>query len=485
MEDAVAKLLGVDLLDARQLAALWHRRQLELGGFALGDQRSVQGLRIGRGDDAVDHGLPDHADLAVQLGDDGLQRGAVLRDGVGRVGEVDDRAVDQAQHVLLREHLAGDVLQQAGVHDVHADGQPEAVLLVLLPRRADVVVIVGLPRASTDGHANPAAAGSAPEPRREQAVLTEADRVVAVAALGLGALPELADGGDTGEVVVGHGRGMGVPRHDLAVVHDVAGVHGAGEHLLDVLPPPRSAVALAGEVGAPRRIDPFARQLLREALSAVAAIKVFGEQALHRLEVGAGVVGDDEATALHRVAEGRMSVLPLALFGLAAHPALDVARQLLGVPLGQPREDRPDQLAERLVASVGLGEGDHVDIRLVEGRERAQAVHHVPGHAGERPHIESVDPLQRDGALRLRVALGLRPAQQRLVRGPLLRGAPADPLIDEPQVVGNGHAVRGGATRDFLALLLDALVLARVRAAKVGGADDGHGGLRRGWIKLP
>jgi hypothetical protein len=190
-----------------------------------------------------------------------------LCDRVGRVGQLDSRAVDQRADVFLGEHLAGDEVQEARVHHVHADGQPEAVLLVLLPRRADVVVIVGLPRASADGDTHPPAARSAAQPRREQAVLAESDRVVPVAPLGLGTLAELPYGGDAYEVLVGDGGGMGVPRHDLAVVDDMAGGDTACEQLLDVFPPPRSAVALAGEIGATRRIDRFTGQLLGKALS--------------------------------------------------------------------------------------------------------------------------------------------------------------------------------------------------------------------------
>lgn len=152
---------------------------------------------------------------------------------------------------------------------------------------------------------------------------------MAVAALGLGALAQLPDRRDTRKVLVGDRGGVDVPRHDLAVVDDVARVHGAGEHLLDVFSPPGAAVALAGEVGATRRIDPFAGELLGEPFSAVTAVKVLSEHALHSLEVGHRVVRHHEPAGFKGVAERGVSILPVPTLCLAPHPADHVARQLL------------------------------------------------------------------------------------------------------------------------------------------------------------
>jgi len=298
---------------------------------------------------------------------------------------------------------------------------------------------------------------------------------VAVATLALGVLAELADGLNPSELVVGHGRGVGVAGDDLAVVDDVSRIHRAGEDLLEMLPVPGAAESLAGHVRTAGRLDSLARELLGEALPAVAAVEVLGEHPFDRLEVGHRVVRDHKPPGFEGVAERGVSVLPMSLFCLGVHPALHVAGQLLRVPLRQPREDRPDQLAEGLVAGVRLSQRDHVHVGLVERCEGLEAVHHVPGDAGEGPDIQAIHALDAHLAASKRgIALGLGGTEQGLVRDALLGRAPTDPLVDEPQVVGNGHAISGSATGDFLSLLLDALVLARVRTAKVSGADDGH-----------
>ena len=281
------------------------------------------------------------------------------------------------------------------------------------------------------------------------------------------------------EVLVADGGFVGVPGHHLALVDHVAAVDRVGDDLRDVLGGPGSGGTLARVVLAHRRGHAFAGQALGQALPAVAALEVEGEDPLHRLEGGPGLVGDHQAAVLDHVAEGRAAVDPQALAGLGAHPTLHAAGQLLGVALGQPGEDGSDQLADGAVLAVLLGQGEHLDVGFLEHCQGAEAVGHVPGDAGEGVDVEPVDGLALGCAAAAAlavVALGFGGADQGLVGVPLAGGATADALVDEPVLGWDVDAVLGGALGDDLALLLHGLVLARVTAAQVGGSDD-HAGL--------
>lgn len=78
------------------------------------------------------------------------------------------------------------------------------------------------------------------------------------------------------------------------------------------------------------------------------------------------------------------------------------------------------------------------------------------------------------------VPLRLGALDEALVAGAALRGPSADPLVDEPVLGRDDHAVGGGAALDLDALLVDGLVLLGVAAPQIGGSDDGHGGGLRG-----
>lgn len=276
---------------------------------------------------------------------------------------------------------------------------------------------------------------------------------------------------------------MDIPSDDGAVVDHVTQVGAARQDVLDVLRTPATGRVGAVDVGAGRRGDAFAGEPLGDAHPPVHAVDVVAEDALHGLEGGPRFVGDDEAlaprAAVDGVAVGRVSVLPEAFLGLAPHATDDVLREFFGVSLVQPREDRADQFGDGLVSCVGLGEGHHADFGIVERGEGSKAVEHISGNATHGPHVEAVD--RRGGVLLLGVAgvaLGLGTHDQAQVGLAVLGGASADPLVDKPIFGRDDDAVGARALQDFLALLLDGLVLAWVRAAEVGGTEDGHGGLQ-------
>jgi len=277
------------------------------------------------------------------------------------------------------------------------------------------------------------------------------------------------------EVLVGDRGLVDVAGHHLSLVSHVAAVDRVGDDLGDVLGGPGSGGALPRVVLAYRRGDAFAGQPLGQSLPAVAALEVQGEDPLHRLEGGSGLVGDHQAAVLDRVAEGRAAIDPQALAGLGAHPALHAAGQLLGVALGQPGQDGSDQLADGAVLAVLLGQGGHLDVGFLEHGQGAQAVSHVPGDAGEGVDVEPVDGLALRGTTTAAfavVALSFGGADQGLVGVPLTGSAAADAFVDEPVLGRDVDAVLGGALGDDFALLFHGLVLARVATAQVGGSDD-------------
>ncbi len=275
---------------------------------------------------------------------------------------------------------------------------------------------------------------------------------------------------------------------DLALVDDVPAVDRVLQDGVDVAREPRARRDLARVVRLGRWPDAFAGQALGDATPAVGALVGHAEDALHHLEVGARLVSDDQLLAaryLHRVVpERRGAVGPEALGRLRGHASLHVAGQLLRVPLGEPREDGPDQLPHRAVARVVLGERHDLDVGVVERGDRAEAVEHVAGNAAERPHVQALDAVHDDALLAApghRVALDLGALDEALVAGAALGGPAADPLVDEPVLWRDGHPVGGGAALDLGALLVDGLVLLGVAAPQVRGSDDGHGGLRGGY----
>ena len=243
-----------------------------------------------------------------------------------------------------------------------------------------------------------------------------------------------------------------------------------------MLCPPRVTRVLTGEIAPVGWDDALPGEALGDAVRSVSALISEAEYALDGVEVGLGVVGHREPSVYDCVAEGRFPVHPQALLGLGAHASLHVGGQLLGVALRQPREDGPDELSHGAIGRVLLGERDDLDVGLVQSAQGPEAVEHVPGDAGEGPDIEAVN-LGRAGALAGAAGLGLgfRTSEQALVAAALAGRAAADALVNEPVLGGNDHAVSGGAALDLHALLVDGLVLARVAAPQVGGADAGHG----------
>ena len=481
--------LRVDLVRRGHLALGGQRRELKLRGVALGSERRVHrhGVLLVEhaGDDLGAHG----ADALVEVGDDGGEplalRGRLVD---ARVLEAHERVGDERLDVLGREYPLLDHVHHELVELLDADRDARAGRGVLLPGRA-VVQVGGLGLLAALPHPHGAAARPAPEPRREQTALADPEAVLTVA-LAVLAVP-VAQGALRLDPLEGGVVDRGLvcpPRDDGAVVDDVPTVRRRREDVLDVLRPPTARCVGAFDVGAAGRLDPFPGEALREAQAPVGTLRVLGEDALHGLEGGARLLGDHETlaagAAVNGVAVGRVPVLPEPLLRLAPHPAHHVAAQFLAVPLGQTSEDRANELPKRAIPRVGLGERDHVDVGLVQRRERAQAVEHVPRDATERPDVEAVDAGRSLLAGHDRFALGLRPLDERKVRRPLLGGPPADAFVHEEVLGWDGHPVCGGASQDLFTLLLDALVLAGVRAAEVGGADEGHGGGSRAGVQV-
>lgn len=475
--DGFAEGVGVDGVRLGRRVRGGERGELEPGVVALGEQRRGDGLGVALVDHAVDGVGGGEADLAVQLGDD-------VGEAFALAGELVHLDVGEASKSVGEDGVEGlggeDVLLDGGEHErvelLHADGDAGASGARLLPGAAGVEV-GPLLRLAAGGHADRAAAGGAAEERRQDAALARGDRVLAVAfALVAVARLQSADREHAGEVLVADGGLVDRARGDLSVVDEVAAVQRVREDRGDVLRPPRPRGVLPGHVGAAGGLDARAGEAVGEGAGAAHPFEGLAEEALHDLELGANVVGDDEAAIHDGVAVGRVAVLPVALFSLRLHPTDYVAGQLLAVALGEPRKDRPNQFPEGAVTRVGLRERDDVDVGLVQRRERAETVEHVPGDAAERPHVEAVDlvgaaPLGADA-----VALGLGALDEVQVGRATFGRAARDALVDEPVPRRDGHAVGLGAAEDLFTLLLDALVLAGVRAAEVGGADHGHGG---------
>ena len=297
--------------------------------LALGDERGVERAGIVGAEDAVEDLHADEADLAVEVSDLGFDGGALGGGLVGGGDKILESLGDEVLDVLRREELGLDVVEHRRVEAVHADREPGAGHLVLRARAADVVIVVFATGFSADGDFHAPAAGAAAEPWGEQSTLAEADGVVGALAFLALALFEGADRRRAGEVLVGDGRGVRVAADDLAVVDDVTGVGGAAQDLRDVLAPPGLLQAFSGDVLAARWGDAFEGEPLREALEAIAAFEVFGEDPLDGLEGGACLVGDLEAGASVAghglVAVRRVPVDPEAALGLKAHAALHVA----------------------------------------------------------------------------------------------------------------------------------------------------------------
>ncbi len=468
----------VDGVDGRGWGWGRERGTLEAGLLALFEEGGVEGLGVVLVDEAVDD-LPGRAaDPGVQVGEQRVQAlalGGGVVEGVGV--QAGQGLADQGLDVVGGEDLLLDHAEHQGVELLDPDGDALAGLAVVLARGA-VVQEGPLLRGAAGRDADPPSAGPAAQPGGEQAALREGDRVGAVALAGLAvAVTEAALGLDPGEGVVVDGGLVGVAGDHLAVVGQMAGVGGVVQDGGDVLGPPGARGDGLRQVGAGRWCDGFAGQSGGDAGGAVTVLVGHLEDAPHDLELRARVVGDDQGAVLDLVAEGREAVDPAALLGLGTHAALHVGGQLFAVALGQPGQDGPDQAAQRAVAGVGLGERDHVDVGFVEGGQGAEGIEHVSGDAGEGPDVEAIDA--RDltvGAAALGVPLGLGPAQELLVGGAALRRAARDALVDEPVLRRDDDAVGIGATEDLGALLVDALVLAGVGTAQVGGADGGHGG---------
>ena len=458
---------------------------MESGRLALGDHRRCDRLGITLVDHAVDRVHGGQADLAIQLGDHSGEALALVGQLVNLgAGEAVQTVAEDHVERFWGEDVGLDGVEHHVVELLHADGHARAGGAALLSGAAGVQV-GPLLRLPPGRHADRASAGAAAQERREHAALAGGDGVLAVA-LALVAVPglERADRQHALERRLVDGRFVAVARGDLAVVDEVPTVERIRQHRGDMLGPPRSLGVLPWHVGAARRLDPLAGEAVGDLAGAADTVEGLAEDSLHDLELRSNVVGDDEAlpalAAVDGVAEGGVPVLPEPLLRAAAHPAHHVAGQLLAVALSQPSEDRADQLAKGAVAGVGLREGDHVDVGLVERREGAKAIEHVSCHAAERPDVEAIHAgraflLRVDG-----VALGLGALDELEVRGPLLRGAPADTFVDEPIPRGDGDAVGLRPPEDLFSLLFDAFVLARVRAAEVGGADHGHGAL---WVR--
>jgi len=275
---------------------------------------------------------------------------------------------------------------------------------------------------------------------------------------------------------------VGVPVDDLPLVHDVAAVDRVLEDVVDVAGPPGAGGHLAGVVGLGGWAHALAGQPLGDAPPAVVALVGDAEDAPDHLEVLTGGLGDHELLAsldLHRlVAERRGAVGPEALGRLGGHPTLHVLGQLLGVALREPGQDGPDQLLHRAIPHLVLGQGDDLDVGVVQGGQGAQAVEHVAGDAGEGPDVEPLDAAELPPAAPSTpqgLALGLGPPDQPPVAAAAFGGAPADALVHEPVLRGDHHPIRRSAALDLGSLLLDGLVLLRVTAPQIGGSDSRHG----------
>ncbi len=464
-----------DGLRARQ------RRQLQAGLLAAGAQGGRERAGVVLVDELVEDLGGDPADPSVEgveLSLQGRAGGGVL---VGRgAGEAGDAVGDELPHRLLAQKLGLDAVEEELVEGLDPRRDARAGLAVVAARAAVVEPgpLLGVAAGrDVDGRA----AGAAAQVGREQPPLAGGQATRAVALAGLSLLgPQRPLGLDAVEGLSVGGGGVGVLGDDLTIVEHMAEVDLVLDDAGDVLGAPGVAGVLAGQVPAAGRGDAGAGQALGDALGPVAALVGEAEDPLDGLEVGAGVVGDGEAAVHHGVPEGRVSVHPQALLGLGAHAALHVGGQLFGVAFGQPRQDGADELAERAVGGVLLGERDDLDVGVVQSAQRAQAVEHVAGDAGEGPDVEAVDGRRGVSAAGLAIGdLGLGPAQQALIAVAALGGAAADALVDEPVLGRDDDALRGGAALDLGALLLDGLVLAGVAAPQVGGADQGHGDLGR------
>ena len=452
------------------------------GLLPLGHQRGVDGLGVGFVEQPVDHVMHRSADLPVQLRHQGGEPVPLCLGLVDRVGgELGDGLADQGLDVRGGQDLLLDRVEHDAVQDLDADGDPRAGRGIVLAGGA-VVQEGPLLRCPASRDADPTATGPAAQPGSQEAALAQGHRVgpVALALLPV-AIPQRPLRLDPGEGLFVDRGLVGVARHDLAVVGEVPDVGEILEDAGDMLGPPGPRGDALGQVGPGRRRHGLSRETRGDARRPIAVLVGHAEDPLRHLELRARPLGDGQAAILDLVAIGGQSVDPAALLGLRAHAPLHVGGQFLRVALGQPRQDRPDELAERTVGRVLLRQRDDLDVGVVQGAEGAQAIKHVAGDAGEGPDVQAGDRGRTARSPGLPVGdLGLRPAQQALVAVAVPGRAPADALVDEPVLGWDDHPVGGRASLDLGALLVDGLVLARVAAAQVGGADDGHGRLRVG-----
>jgi len=227
-----------------------------------------------------------------------------------------DGVLDQHPHVVRSEDHLLDGVEHQPVELLHPDRDPGASGRIVLTRGA-VVEVRALLRASSRGHADPAAAGPALQPGSQKAALTETDRVRAVA------LSRLAVAVAQGTLCLDPSEGLlvdcslvGVPGDDLAAVDQVAGVGGVRQDGGHVLGAPGAGGDLSGEVAAGGRCDGLARQPGRDARCPVTVLVGHPEDPLDHLDPWTGPVGDDEAAVLDLVSPGRTAVDPAPLLGL-------------------------------------------------------------------------------------------------------------------------------------------------------------------------
>jgi len=307
----------VDLVERGRWLSRRKRGELEPGLFALLDERGVDGPGVVLLDQAAAHLGRGPPDLPVQIGDEHGEPLA-LGSGVvyGRDCELVDGVLDQHPHVFWGKDLLLDGVEHELVQLLHPDRDSRAGGRVVLARGA-VVQVRPLLRASSCGHADPAATGPAPQPGRQQAAFAQADAVRAVA------LARLAVAVAQGTLCLNPGKGLlvysglvGVPGDDLAAVNQVTcvcGVRQDGGHMLGA---PGTGGYLPGEVAAGGRCDGLPRQAGRDARGPVPVFVSHSEDPLDHLKPRKDPFGDDEAAVLDLVSPGGPAVNPAPLLGL-------------------------------------------------------------------------------------------------------------------------------------------------------------------------
>jgi hypothetical protein len=340
------------------------------GRLPLGHQWGGDHLRVLGVHHAVDGVRGRQADLAVQFLGERSQPfalgGRVVLVGVRQRVE---RRVEQQPDVVGGENLLLDRVHDERVKIVHQHRDPRAGRPVVPSRTAEVAPRP-LAQATAGDQRDAPAARTAAQERRQEPVPAHHQAVGAVSSPLLPRLAlELPLRLHPGEGLVIHCGLVSVTEHDLAVVLDVAAVDRVLEDVVDVPGSPGPRRHLSGVVRLRRRPDPLAGQLVGDPRPTVVALVGHTEDPLDDLEVLPARLGHHELPAAldrhRRVAEGRRSVGPEALARLGQQRPLHVLRQLLGVALRQPRQDRADQLAHRAVADLVLRQRHDVDVGLV------------------------------------------------------------------------------------------------------------------------